>query len=141
MRVGVTRDCLKDTQRRYLITNQANAAACGHTVEEIIGKSDLELWPSELAQRHLADDMEVMISRHRKTVEEPIENANDVIWMETHRAPVLDAGLYWPGLARPSLEDLQAQWTPGAPVAALTFYRALVTSGATEVIDAHIAAL
>ena len=81
---------LKDTQRRYLITNQANAAACGHTVEEIIGKSDQELWPPELAQRHLADDMEVMTSRQRKTVEEPIENANGVTWMETHRAPVLD---------------------------------------------------
>ena len=81
---------LKDTRCRYLITNQANAAACGHAVEEIIGKSDLELWPPELAQRHLVDDMEVMTSRHRKTVEEPVENTDGVIWMETHRAPVLD---------------------------------------------------
>ena len=63
----------------------------------------------------------------------------DAAWGEP--APVLDAGLYWPGLARPRLEDVQALWTPGAPVAALTFYRALVTAGATEVIDAHIAAL
>jgi PAS domain S-box-containing protein len=81
---------LKDTQCRYLITNQASAAACGSTVDAIIGKSDLELWPSEVAKRHLADDMEVMTSRHRKTVEEPIEIVGGVIWMETHRAPVLD---------------------------------------------------
>jgi len=81
---------LKDTQRRYLATNQANAAACGSTVEEMIGKSDQELWPPELAQRHLADDMEVMTSHQRKTVEEPIEDENGIIWMETFRAPVLD---------------------------------------------------
>jgi len=81
---------LKDTQCRYLITNQASAAACGSTVDEIIGRSDQELWPPEVAQRHLADDMEVMTSRHRKTVEEPIEIVGGVIWMETHRAPVLD---------------------------------------------------
>jgi PAS domain S-box-containing protein len=81
---------LKDTQCRYLITNQASAAACGSTVDEIIGKSDQELWPPQVAQRHLADDTEVMTSRHRKTVEEPIEIVGGVIWMETHRAPVLD---------------------------------------------------
>ena len=87
---------LKDTERRYLAANQANAAACGHTVEEMIGKSDRELWPPELAQRFSADDMDVIASRQRKTVEEPIESANGVVWMETYRTPVLDkTARYW----------------------------------------------
>ena len=51
------------------------------------------------------------------------------------------AGLYWPGLDRPSLEDVMARWTPGQPAAAITFYRALVLSGQTGVIDALIEAL
>jgi PAS domain S-box-containing protein len=81
---------LKDTRRRYLATNQANADACGHTVDEMIGKRDQDLWPPELAQRRDADDMEVMASSQRKTVEEAIAGANGIVWMETFRAPVLD---------------------------------------------------
>jgi len=54
---------------------------------------------------------------------------------------VLDAGLYWPGLAEPSLDDLKAHWVEGAPVAAVVFYRALVMSGQTQAIEAMIAAL
>ena len=81
---------LKDTQRRYLATNQANAQACGRTVDEMIGKSDQELWPPELAERYRADDMEVMLSHQRKTVEEPIEDEHGIVWMEIFRAPVLD---------------------------------------------------
>jgi PAS domain S-box-containing protein len=81
---------LKDTQRRYLATNQANADACGHTVDEMIGKCDQDLWPPELAQRLAADDLEVMASSRRKTVEEAVAGANGIVWMETFRAPVLD---------------------------------------------------
>ena len=81
---------LKDTQHHYLATNQANAQACGRTVDEIIGKSDQELWSPELAERHRADDIEVMTSHQRKTVEEPIEDEHGIVWMETFRAPVLD---------------------------------------------------
>ena len=81
---------LKDTERRYLATNQANADACGYTVDEMLGKSDQELWPPELAERYCADDVEVMSMRQRKTVEEAIAGANGTVWMETYRAPVLD---------------------------------------------------
>jgi cobaltochelatase CobN len=57
-------------------------------------------------------------------------------WAEP--APLLRAGLYWPGLERPSLEDLPRR---GRPVAAITFYRALAQAGNTAAIDAMIAAL
>lgn len=42
-------------------------------------------------------------------------------WREP--APLLRAGLYWPGLAHPDLETLRAQWAEGRPVAGLVFYR------------------
>ncbi len=80
----------KDTQRRYLVTNQANATACGHTVDEMIGKPDEELWPPEIAEHYRVDDMEVMASHQRKTAEEPIIGPNGIVWMETYRAPVVD---------------------------------------------------
>jgi len=57
-------------------------------------------------------------------------------WIEP--APMPEAGLYWPGVPSPDLEFLRAQWRPGAPVAALVFYRHMVLSGATAAIDALI---
>jgi cobaltochelatase CobN len=66
-------------------------------------------------------------------------------WREP--APLLRAGLYWPGLTRPGLGELRAQWAgrerpgTGAPVAALVFYRALVQAANTAPVDALIGAL
>ncbi|HUC62291.1 MAG TPA: cobaltochelatase subunit CobN [Alphaproteobacteria bacterium] len=60
-------------------------------------------------------------------------------WVEP--APLPAAGLYWPGLARPSLADLRAAWAPGQPVAALVFYRAFVQAGDLAPIDALLDAL
>ena len=60
-------------------------------------------------------------------------------WAEP--APLLRAGLYWPGHDRPDLAALRASWVPGAAVAAVVFYRALVQAGDLAPIDALIAAL
>ncbi|PWV98986.1 cobaltochelatase CobN subunit [Hoeflea marina] len=57
-------------------------------------------------------------------------------------SPLLKAGLWWPGVASPSLDRLRAEhWIPGAPVAAICFYRALVQSGQTAPVEALITAL
>jgi PAS domain S-box-containing protein len=81
---------LKDTKSRYLAVNQATADACGRTVEDIVGKSDLELWPREIAESYRADDVDAMATRQRKTVEEPLADVKGTIWIETYKAPVLD---------------------------------------------------
>ena len=80
----------KDTQSRYLAANQATADACGLPAENMVGKSDEELWPQELAQAYRSDDADVMISRQRKTAEEPVAVGGGTVWMETYKAPVLD---------------------------------------------------
>jgi len=81
---------LKDTGSRYLAVNQAKAVACGRSVDEMVGKSDQELWPPEFAGPTHADDTEVIATRQRATVEHSIASANGPVWMETYRAPVLD---------------------------------------------------
>ena len=48
-------------------------------------------------------------------------------WKEP--APLLKAGLYWPLLQYPRLEELKKYWVHGNKIALITFYRALVTSG------------
>lgn len=57
-------------------------------------------------------------------------------WREP--APVPSAGLYWPGIERPSLNDLRGRWIEGAPVAAITFYRALLQAANLAPVDALI---
>ncbi len=64
---------------------------------------------------------------------------SDEPWREP--APLMRAGLYWPGLAQPDLQAVQRQWQPDRAVAALVFYRALVQAGDLEVIDSLIEAL
>jgi PAS domain S-box-containing protein len=82
---------LKDTKSNYLAVNQATADACGRTVEEMQGKSDLDILPPDIARRHHADDVEVMVSHQRKTAEERREGeGGQVVWMETYKAAVLD---------------------------------------------------
>jgi PAS domain S-box-containing protein len=78
----------KDTHSRYLVVNQAHAAARGHSADAMVGKSDLHLLTPDLAQQQLADDEEVMASRQRKTTEEWA--ADNGVWMETYKAAVLD---------------------------------------------------
>ena len=60
-------------------------------------------------------------------------------WREP--APLLRAGLYWPGLVQPDLGMIRARWQADRPAAALVFYRALVQAGDLDVIDDLIAAL
>ena len=64
---------------------------------------------------------------------------NPAEWAEP--APLMRAGLYWPGHAQASLDTVRPMWRAEAPVAAVTFYRALVQAGDTAPIDALIDAL
>lgn len=57
-------------------------------------------------------------------------------------APLLKAGLWWPGEHVSSLDSIRTHWSDAkAPVAGIIFYRALVQSGQTQPVDALIAAL
>ncbi len=60
----------------------------------------------------------------------------DEPWREP--APLLRAGLYWPGMLRPDLDLVRARWAPHRPAAALVFYRALIQASDLDAIDAMI---
>ncbi len=55
--------------------------------------------------------------------------------------PLPPAGVWLPGTGIATLDDLAATWQPDAPIAAITFYRALVQGSQTAPIDALAAAL
>ncbi|MGI9355658.1 MAG: cobaltochelatase subunit CobN [Rhizobiaceae bacterium] len=56
-------------------------------------------------------------------------------------APLLKAGLWWPGIAQPTVQQVQTEWIDDVPVCAISFYRALVQSGNTEPVGALVRAL
>src|SRR5438105_4231538 len=60
-------------------------------------------------------------------------------WAEP--APLLRAGLCWPGHALPSLDDILREWQSGGGIVPIVFYRALVQSGNTAPVDALVQAL
>lgn len=80
----------KDTESRFLSTNRAFLATFGQASgASLIGKTDLDIAPPELAASYRADDAEVMASRRNKVVTEPILIDGQPIWHETHKAPVI----------------------------------------------------
>jgi PAS domain S-box-containing protein len=80
----------KDTKSNYLAVNQAVAKASGRTVDEMVGKSDHDLMPPEVAQQHQAEDIEVMTSRTHRTAEHIIRGEHGPRWVETYKDVVLD---------------------------------------------------
>ncbi|HJV70501.1 ATP-binding protein [Ideonella sp.] len=80
----------KDTDNRYLVTNQAHARARGHRADEMIGKTDRELLPAPQAEASLAEDAQVMASRERRITEIAVPDNGRETWMESFKAPVLD---------------------------------------------------
>ncbi len=56
-------------------------------------------------------------------------------------APLLRAGVYWPGAGVADLSTAQAAWTPDAPVVPITFYRALVQGGGLAPVNRLVKSL
>ena len=81
---------LKDDQSRFLTVNKVFADACGRaSPDELVGLSDLDVWPRNLAERYRADDRAVMDSRRELAVEEPVSGGSDSGWIETYKKPVI----------------------------------------------------
>ncbi len=82
---------MKNTEGVFLAVNEAFARAAGRPKAEILGRTDVGLWPDELAERYMADDRRVVASGERFFVEEPISEAGEVKWFETFKTPLRDA--------------------------------------------------
>lgn len=82
---------LKDREGRFLVVNDVFAKSCGEgSPEAVLGKTDLDVWPLELAERYRSDDREVMNEKRQKHVEEPILDCGDTKWFETFKTPIVD---------------------------------------------------
>ncbi len=104
---------LKDVEGRFLAVNKAFAEACGlRSPELLVGKTDLDVWPRELAEAYRADDAAVMAAGRQKAVEEPIAGVDGTRWFETYKSPVFAPNgsiVGTTGVARDVTERKQAE--------------------------------
>lgn len=83
---------LKDRNGKYLTVNQKFARAFGAaTPEMMLGKTDLDFSPKELAEQYRADDAKVMTSGKSLSVEEVVNVKGKQIWHETFKTPAFNA--------------------------------------------------
>ena len=82
---------LKDKDSVYIAVNEPYAETCGLKPEDLVGKTDLDIWPEDLAGKYIADDKEVIKSGKRRRIEELLENrAGERITVETIKTPIYD---------------------------------------------------
>ncbi|MBB6218787.1 PAS domain S-box-containing protein [Anaerosolibacter carboniphilus] len=81
---------LKDDQGRFIAVNKPFEDICGKASEEIIGNTDLDLWPKELAEKYIKEDKMVIESHRQKFFEEIIDGKKGGVWFESYKAPIHD---------------------------------------------------
>jgi PAS domain S-box-containing protein len=82
---------LKDKKGRFLAVNYAFARSCGmESPEQVLGKTDLDIWPRELAEKYRTDDKAVLTRGAPIAVEEAICDQGEMKWFETFKTPVLN---------------------------------------------------
>ena len=83
---------LKDERSRFIFVNEQFARSAGVSAEELVHKTDLDVWPDALAQRYRQDDKDVMQTRLPKRVEEPLaDKGQGERIIETIKTPIFDA--------------------------------------------------
>ena len=82
---------LKDKNSRYIAVNSAFENVCGIKENNVIGKTDFDIWPKKLAEKYRADDKKVMLTRKRSFIEENLVNDTGKLFVvETTKIPFYD---------------------------------------------------
>lgn len=94
----------KDLAGRFVFANQRYCQTEGKPLEAIIGRTDFDLHPPELAEKYRADDRAVIeTGRLFETIEEHTPLGGDTIYVQVIKTPVYDAeghttgvlGIFW----------------------------------------------
>ena len=95
----------KDLQGRFTFANQQFCKILGRTLEEIVGKTDFDFFPRELAEKYQRDDRRVMetgqaLSRRSRNIS---RRASEKIYVQVVKTPLYGAdgaiiglqGIFW----------------------------------------------
>lgn len=83
---------LKDMNSRYIAVNEQFTKTSGYKAEDIIGKTDYEIWQKSFAEKYRHDDQEVIKSGQRGQIEElQVDSTGRKYWVETIKTPIHNA--------------------------------------------------
>ena len=104
---------LKDGNSVYLSCNENYARALKIKAEEIVGKTDYEFYPTELAEKYRADDKRIMESGKVEEIEEKYIQEGKEFTVQTVKTPIKDEqgnvigilGVFWDITERKRAEE------------------------------------
>lgn len=83
---------LKDSESKLLAVNETFANTCNEKIENIIGKTDYDLFPKEYAETYTKEDKLAMESKETIASIDAIVGSNgEEKWHETFKSPVIDS--------------------------------------------------
>lgn len=94
----------KDMHSRFTFANQQFCQSLGHPLSEVIGKSDADFFPAELAAKYQLDDQRIMATGQPfETVEENRRTDGDRSYVQVVKTPLYDStghviglqGIFW----------------------------------------------
>ncbi len=104
---------LKDKNLVYISCNDNYARDLNIESNEIIGKTDYDFFPKELAEKYRADDKRIIESGRTKDIEEEYIQDGQKVFVQTVKTPVKDEkgnvfsilGIFWDITERKQLEE------------------------------------
>ena len=94
----------KDLDGRFTFGNRRFCTEIGKTPEQLVGKSDADFFPPDLAEKYRADDFQVIQSgKSFEVVEVHVTPQGEKLYVQTIKSPVYDAagrvigtqGIFW----------------------------------------------
>ncbi len=104
----------KDMEERFTFANQNFCNLMGRPLEEIVGQTDFDFFPAELAEKYQEDDRRVIAGgKPFQTVEEHVEPGQPTIYVETVKTPLYDhdgnpagiQGIFWDVTEKKRIEN------------------------------------
>lgn len=104
----------KDLQERFIFANQRFCRILEQAQEDVLGKTDFDFFPAELARKYQEDDRRLMREGGTfETVEEYLTADNQKAYMQVMKIPVYDAqgnvsgvqGIFWDVTEKRRIED------------------------------------
>ena len=108
----------KSRDERFTFVNRRFCATLGKPAEEILGRTDADLFPTDLAEKYRADDALVMTrGTPYETIERHVTAEGDVLYVHVIKSPVVDAegavagvqGIFWDVTGKKRAEERLAR--------------------------------
>jgi PAS domain S-box-containing protein len=104
----------KDLEGRFTFANQRLCAELGRSLQDIVGKTDFDFWPRDLAEKYRRDDRRVIESGQvLDVVEEHVTPQGETLYVQVMKTPLYGhdgkpigiQGIFWDVSARIRAED------------------------------------